>query len=435
MRLFVWLGIAAGVSVVAPARADDMRIEDAVSLALTKNERAKISDLNVVVAEAAVLKARTAFFPTVAVNGSYTQRPDDVVAQPTPPAPQKNSYTALSSVTVTQPLLNASAFPLYAQSKRLLDGQVAQTVDDKRLLAFDATRAFFAALSADAVVSAATTRLDTAQKNFADTQARVEAKLVSTNDATRAAIDLANAVHEVEDDKGIAQVAYVALAFTINAPVPTKLAIPTAILDAGRANVPLLDGLLQTAIAHRPDLASKRYLAVGAHDFAEEPMLRLVPTLGLSGTFQLSTDPTIPNNHPFYNNESLAVTLTWPLFDAGVRYADKRSRDALASIADLTVDALVRSVDEQVRAAFYTLKASQASLVAAQQARDAAKQSAAETEVLYKQNLAKAIELVDANDSRFLADVSYATAEYAVALAYLSLRQAIGLDPLGTELR
>jgi outer membrane protein TolC len=198
--------------------------------------------------------------------------------------------------------------------------------------------------------------------------------------------------------------------------------------------VPAEKDLVRIAIATRPDLASKRHFANAAHDFASEPLLRLIPVIGLTGSFGVSTDETL-SGHGFYNTESLGATLTWPLFDAGVRYADKRSRDAQASIADLNTDALLRAVDEQVRAAAIALRASQSALDAAARARDAAKQSADETAILYKQGLAKAIELVDANDSRFLADVSYATAEYSVALAYLALRQALGLDPIGTVVR
>jgi len=69
------------------------------------------------------------------------------------------------------------------------------------------------------------------------------------------------------------------------------------------------------------------------------------------------------------------------------------------------------------------------------QARDAAQQNVDETAILYRQGLAKAIELIDANDSRFTADVNYAGAQYSMAVAYLNLRQAMGLDPLGTELK
>jgi outer membrane protein TolC len=123
------------------------------------------------------------------------------------------------------------------------------------------------------------------------------------------------------------------------------------------------------------------------------------------------------------------------LYDAGVRYADRHARDAQASVADLTLRELVRTVDAQVRSAAAALAASQNAFRVADQAVQAARQSVDETQALYKQGLAKAIELVDANDSRFAAEVNYASAEYAMAQAYLGLRQALGLDPLGTELR
>jgi outer membrane protein TolC len=432
-------GAVLGLATDARAQSAELRIEDAVSLAVSRNERAKIADLNVVVADAALSRARTAFFPTVLLAGTYTQRPDDTVDPKRASTSFINSSGASlnAAATLNQPLLNASAIALYQQAKNTVLGTDSQTIDDKRLLAYDAAKAFFSALSADAVLTAANTRLSTAQSNLNDTQERVDAHIVSTNDATRAAIDFANAQHEVEADKGIVQVSYVTLAFTINAPVPTKLATPAALLGAGRAPVPQVDTLVKLAIATRPDLASKRHLAVAAHDFAREPLLRLVPTLNLVGAFGLSTDTTLPTPafQTFYNSESIGLALAWPLFDAGVRYSDKRSRDAQATIADLTTDTLVRAVDAQVREAIYTLVSSQNALEAAARALAAAKRSADETTVLYKQGLAKAIELVDANDSRFLAEVSYITAEYSVALAYLALRQSVGLDPLGTELR
>jgi outer membrane protein TolC len=127
--------------------------------------------------------------------------------------------------------------------------------------------------------------------------------------------------------------------------------------------------------------------------------------------------------------------LTWTLYDAGGRYADKHSRDAQAEIADLNLQQLARNVDAQVRSAVALLLAAQAEFQVAAQARDASRQNVDETAILYRQGLAKAIELVDANDSRFTAEVNYASAQYAMAEAYLDLRQAMGLDPLGTELK
>ena len=50
--------------------------------------------------------------------------------------------------------------------------------------------------------------------------------------------------------------------------------------------------------------------------------------------------------------------------------------------------------------------------------------------MLYKQGLAKAIELVDGNSTKFDAEVAVAAAELAVRQAELDLRAALGLFPL-----
>ena len=159
-------------------------------------------------------------------------------------------------------------------------------------------------------------------------------------------------------------------------------------------------------------------------------MLRLVPTLNVQGQTLVTGNPAAR-----WNDETLQATLNWTLYDQGVRYADKHSRDAQAEIADLNLQQLHRSVDEQVRSTLAILLAAQGAFRVAQDAVTAARQSVDETAILYRQGLAKAIELVDANDTRFTAEINYASAEFGMAQAYLSLRQALGLDPLGTELR
>jgi hypothetical protein len=45
--------------------------------------------------------------------------------------------------------------------------------------------------------------------------------------------------------------------------------------------------------------------------------------------------------------------------------------------------------------------------------------------------LARAIEVSDANASRYAADVAVESAKLAMEQAYLGLRQALGIDPVG----
>lgn len=402
-----------------------LRIADAVQLALSRNERARISDLNVVVADAAVEKARTGFLPVLTFNGNDTGTAAVVAGQP--------HLVGQGSIVLNQPLLNASAYPLYAQAKALAEAQRAQDVDDKLGLAYNATTGFFSVLSASAVVDAAQRAFENAQANAADTQARAEAQLTSTNDVTRAKVDLAGASRELESDKGTVANAYIQLSFLLNAPVSGPLATPEATLAASQANPAAPDNLVKVALDRRPDvLVDKEALAAARH-FADEPLLRIIPTIGLQGTASGTSNAPVAIKQ--WNQESLAATLTWTLYDAGARYADKHSRDAQASIAELNLQQLVRNVDSQVRSAVALLAAAQAEFQGAGQARDASRQNVDETAILYRQGLAKAIELVDANDSRFTAEVNYAGAQYAMAEAYLNLRQAMGLDPLGTEFK
>ena len=403
-----------------------LQLHEAVTMALSRNERARISDLNVVVADAAIERARAAFLPVISMNGSDTQRPSSTVRNGVTTEP---SNIGTAAAQFNQPLLNASAFPLYAQAKDARDATVSQTIDDKRVLGFDAARAFFSVLTTQAVLEAAERATATASDNLADTQARVESGLTSSNDATRAQIDLANSARLVEVDKGNVQNAYTQLAFTLNVPSPTALAVPTDLLRASQQPIAPVETLVRLALQNRPDIDAHKLTATAAHDFAAEPLLRLVPTVGLSGQLNTSTN-TAAGASAF--DESLTVTGTWTLFDGGIRYADRRSRVASAKIADLNTVTLVRSVDAQVKTAVSSLGSAQAAFRVAQQSFDAARQSAEETEILYKQGLAKAIELVDANDTRLTAEVQYVSAQYTMAQAYLDLRQALGMSALLT---
>ena len=393
-----------------------LTLEAAIQLAMTRNERAAVADLNVVSAEAGVSKARVALMPVLSAKSDYNFKP------------LEKTVNALDgSLTVSQPIYAPSAYPLYDQAKELLAAQRAQSTDDKRTLAFDAAHAYLQVLLAEDVVKSAQEKLDTAKAELADTQAQQKAALVSSNDVTRAQIDLASSQREIATDQGALDAALVQLAFTINAPA-AAVSPPDALLaDASRpASAP--EQLVAHAIAMRPDLVAKKHAAIAAHDFALEPRRRFLPTLGVQGSVNGQSSGT-QSGHDY--DATAQVTATWTIWDGGARDADAEARDASAEIADLATDTLVRTIDAQVRTAAAQLLSAQQTLIAARDAMVAAQKSAQETAILYKQGLARAIELVDANESRFEAEVSYASAEFSVETAYLALRQTVGLDPIG----
>jgi outer membrane protein TolC len=421
--------LLASLLAAAAARAADhpLRLDEAVQLALARNEFAKIADEQINVAHAAVERARAGFLPVLALNASETLRHSGTDRSGVAFSGNVGGATA----TLSQPVVNASAWPLYGQARQLLDAQRASSADEKRILSFSAATAFFLTLSAEKVLEAARHRFDAATANLADAQARVDEQLNSSNDVTRAQLNLATSAQEAATDTGIVERAYIQLGFVIDAVVQGPLAPPDATLKAAAAPLPAIGDLIAVAVARRPDLIASKHSAQAAHLFAEEPLLRLIPTIGVeaaaTGTTATSTGRAI--------EPSLAATASWTLYDAGIRYADKHSRDAFARIADLQWSLLERSAATDVRNAAASVAAAQNALRVAADAVESSRKNVDETATLYRQGLAKAIELTDATDTRFAAELGYASAELSMALAYLALRQAMGLDPVGTDLR
>jgi outer membrane protein len=403
------------------AQAEDLSLETVVKVALTRNERAEIAAQSVVAADAAVTKARAAFLPTV--NMSAVETPLEI---------QQSGKVLLrdnvanAALTLTQSLFNATSFPLYASAKHSYESARYTHVDQRRQLAFDAARAFFSVVAQQRVLTAAKSRLDLANATLDDTRVRAGAGLTSSNDVTRSEIDRASADQSSISAYNSLEDARLNLEYLIASPTE----IQTDIVSPSQSLAPAdlgLAGLVNLAIATRPDLAALRASAASASALADEPDLRFVPTLSAVGQTRV-VDPPLAANR--YIDTTLAINFNWAIWDGGSRSADSESRNAARIQAELQLRALARRVEIDVRVAVAELNAARNSLVAAQQGSDAASRSEQETSVLYKQGLAKAIELVDGNSTKFDAEVAVAAAELGVRQAELDLRAALGLFPI-----
>jgi outer membrane protein TolC len=95
---------------------------------------------------------------------------------------------------------------------------------------------------------------------------------------------------------------------------------------------------------------------------------------------------------------------------------------------------LRRSVATDVELAIIALRTAREAYRIAGDAVTAAQKLTEEEEILYRQGLARAIEVTDANSKRFDAEVSRASAKLSMEQAYLELRFALGLAPIDEDL-
>lgn len=401
------------------ARADGpLGLEDAVRLALAHNERALKAPLRVEAAEGQLQKARSAFLPTLSASANGSVHPFD-----------KNGrlFSSSGALQLNQPLLNLSALPLYAQARHQLESERWGAAQDKRLLAFDTARAFLVVLNTQRLLEAAQKRLERARAVEQTAEGRAKAGLSSSNDLTLAHIDTTSALRDVAQAEGSLAKAYVQLSYLVGQAVSGPLAAPDRTRRAAESASFRAEDVARLAEGRRPDVRAAAEKTAALREAAKEPLYRLAPTLGLSGQVKLNTDLVAPNPP---HDESAQITLTWSIYDAGARYADRRTRLAQLDSQALDERALRRSIAADIAIALAALKATREAYRFASEALDAATRNATETASLYAQGLARGLELVTAYSRRYDAEVTLETTRLSMEQAYLDLRLASGLDPI-----
>ena len=406
------------LSLPIAAQEAPLTIERAVQLAVERNERAAIADTTVEVAEARVGRARSAFLPRVDVTGNWR---NDFETDST----DRQLQTA---ALLTQPLFDARVFPLYRMARFERDATKFNAADARRLLAFDAAATFLTTLSLEQVLLAAENRRTFAQTNLDDVRARFEAGLVSSNDVTRAELELATAIRGVAQATGDVQSSRIDLETLVKADVEA-LAQPVALLDAADEAPAASDAQVAEAWGRRPDIAAQRASIEALRAFAQEPNARFLPSVLFQAQTRNVNDGALFSDRT--NAGFFAFSFAWPVFDAGLRRADRAERNALVRGAELQLELEQRDVERELRGAAVELISEQAALREAIAALRAARKNAEETNALYREGLASALELADANRQLFEAEVAEVTARFRMAIAYLALREAQGVGPVG----
>lgn len=413
------------------AAGEPLTLERAVALAAERNETVLAAQKRAVAADARVARARAFFFPELAVTGTYTRRLHETVREVAGEQVVVQTRNALgATATARMALFDARGYPLYRAAR--LEGEAAEldAREARRVVAFEAADAFLTTLGNQQVYEAARRRLDFARQSLQDAKARAEAGLASTNDVTRAELEVSSAEVQLAAARGTADTSRLELGFLLVSPVQGELALPEPLLAqaAGSAEQPA--GIEKEAEARRLDILSARLKVQAQEEAAREPLARLFPSLGVTGQYRLTNEAGLAGRR---GDGFLALDLTWNLFDGGERYAERRERVALAQALDLETTARTRRVGVDIQRAQVQLTNAQAALRQSELAAAQARRNAEETGILYRQGLSTALAVADASLRLFEAEVAMAQARYVLGVALLDLRAAVGLDPLGKE--
>lgn len=390
--------------------------KEAVDRALQRNPSVSQATSEILRANALLRQARAALFPTV--NGTLSDTvASQIIEFDGSPISPRNSFTATAPVTL--PLSAVT----WARRNQARDNTVTADrglADARRQIAQSTGQAYLAIILQRRQVDAALRARDTAkahydlahQQQVAGAGSRLN-ELRALQELSADEVTLANAelaVYQAQEALGV----LLAADGAVDASEEPMLDLPPT-PDTPDARIA---ERTDVRLALARELASQRVLNDSWKD-------RLP-------NFQVQITPTFLHPSTLFSPRWTANTVfssTLPVFDGGLRSAQKIERQALFQEAQSSTEAVRRQAGSEIRAAMEAVKSAERSLGAARAAAEQANEVVNITNVAFRAGASTNIEVIDAQRAARDADTNAATQEDQLRRAKLDLLVATGRFP------
>ena len=178
------------------------------------------------------------------------------------------------------------------------------------------------------------------------------------------------------------------------------------------------------ALAARPELAAQRAQVDAARAQVRSAWARLAPQLSASGAI-FAADVPYPTGEK--DGWRASVDLVWPLYDGGTRYGKRREGEARLAIAEAGEEAQRLAVLQEVADSARDVDVARERLrLAEAQRRPRLGRRRAPRDAASRRGSPRRLDVIDANDRLYLADVGLADARARAAQASVALDRAVG---------
>lgn len=184
--------------------------------------------------------------------------------------------------------------------------------------------------------------------------------------------------------------------------------------------------LVAEALGHRPEVTAAAAQVASSESQVSSALARFAPQLSLSGSI-FAQDVAYPTGET--DGWRVGVDLTWPLYDGGLRYGKRREAEArLAQARAGEVSARLQVSQEARDAARDEAVAAERLRLAVEQRR-LATEAEATAQRSYRAGVLSSLDVIDAGDRLYAADIGLADARARLAAARVALARALGRGP------
>jgi outer membrane protein TolC len=377
--------------------------------------------------EAAAVERQVAaqLVPSLDARASYEANSDEAPPPGLVPGPTRlviqteERFTATGSVRL--PLVVPAAwFEVRAArgGSRAADASADATA---RRLRAGFAQAAHAARAGEEVVVASERAVETAAEHARSAQRRVNAGIAPPLEALRARTEQVRRESDLARARADLGRSRLALGILLGRDGPVRVLVPEGAAAPEAAADP---GAPADAVERRAEVRAQRARRDAAEEQVRASSARLFPQVSASGSAFASDMPLVTGEKDGWR---FTVDLTWAIYDGGLREARRRQARAQLAGARAAEEAQRLAVVQEVQDGARDLAVTRERLRLAETQRTLAADAAESARRSFEAGVASNLDVMDANDRLYQADVGLADARARVAQAAIALEHARGL--------
>jgi outer membrane protein len=412
-----------------------LTLKDSVGIALKSNPSVLASQKKLEAANARLSQAVGAFFPTVQVNGSYTQaytRPSalQVTIGPTTEIfiTGTNDTNTIKSIgaSASQPLFVAALWPGMKIAQRGVDVASEDLRRTVQSTSYNVAVAYYGLLSADKFVKVSADSLAQAESHRDQVEALLRNGVATRADLLRAEVQVANSEVALTKAKNGDELAKDSFNNVLGRDIDTPVDLTEDLSEKAPA-LPDYQMLLTAAFANRPDWKQFIYGKQVAAENLSVAQTGYLPTLMLNGKIG---DQIIDYTgyHSDVNSWSVTGAASWTLFDGlGLQ---NRIREASANLdaQTATEEQVKDAIALEVRGAYLDLKTGVETIDSSKKAVDFADESYKVSSLRFNSGVGTNLEVIDAQVALTQAKTNYLSALFNLEVAKAKINNVVGQE-------
>ncbi|MBV9463116.1 MAG: TolC family protein [Verrucomicrobiae bacterium] len=402
---------------------ESLTLEEAYDLTLRSDQSIRVALEQIRIANLQPWSALTRIAPQVTANGSYTTTNvrNGSAAAGFGSGASANPDLKRADITLNQPLLDLTVFPVYHQG--LLAERVARLQRNLaiRNVLFGVAQAYYGILKQQSIASVDREVVRLTGEQLDAAQARFDVGEVTMTDvlAARTTLEQARAaLFRAENDL---QAARDQLSSILNMDFHRIIAVSEPPSEPQK--LPDLDAVVLRAREAREDVQVGRLAVEQAKTTRSEVVAEYGPRLSAQLSENWADPASVGNRNPYWQ-AGLAVQL--PIFEGGQREIDLIQAGYQINIAKLNLETTQKTAALDVRNAWFMAKTARAVLATLRVAVESAEKNYANQRERYRAGEATSLDVLDAvrNLQAARSDLASQTYDYQVDL--LNLEKAIG---------